>query len=146
MYGYAHGLTCILAHMCHLHTHTHSHTVLYHPSPGWVSIAFGQDTSHSDDDITQYMWHDPQQYMASSLSQITSVSVHLICFHWSDLLPLVQFASIGPICFCWSNLLLSELTTHGPHHQLTFIKLGWNIHMPDGLGPICGPYHCREKM
>ena len=72
---------CILANMCHWHTHTHSHTVLYHPSPGWVSIAFGQDPSHSDDDITQYMWNDPLQYMVSSLSQITSVSVLLICFY-----------------------------------------------------------------
>src|SRR5882724_9721342 len=57
--------------------------VLYHPSTGWVSIACRQDPSHSDDDVTQYMWHDPLQYMASSLSQITSVSVHLICFYLS---------------------------------------------------------------
>ena len=32
------------------------YAVLYHPSSGWVSIAFRQDPSHSDDDITQYMW------------------------------------------------------------------------------------------
>src|SRR5882724_5019997 len=31
--------------------------VLYHPSSGQVSLAFGQDPLHSDDDITQYLWH-----------------------------------------------------------------------------------------
>src|SRR5882724_7999537 len=56
------------------------HTVLYHPSSGRVSITFGQDPSHSDDDITQFMRHGPLQYMASLLSHITSASVHPICF------------------------------------------------------------------
>jgi len=34
-------------------------SVLYHPSSGWVSLTFGQDPLHSDNDVTQYMWHSP---------------------------------------------------------------------------------------
>ena len=53
--------------------------VLYHPSSGWVSLAFGQDPSHSDDDVTQYTWHSPLQSMASSLpSSLLLPSDHLL--------------------------------------------------------------------
>ena len=78
--------------------------VFYHPSSGQVSIAFRWDPLHSDDDITQYMWHGPLQYMGSSLSHIT------ICLHPS-------------------NLLLSKPTTHRPHHQLISTKLSWHTHV-----------------
>ena len=78
------------------------YSVLYHPSSGWVSIAFGEDPLHSDDDVTQYMWHSPLQYMASLLSYITVASVQPIYLHPSILLP---------------------SATHGPHHQLIFTKL-----------------------
>jgi len=57
--------------------------VLYHPSSGWVSIAVGQDPSHLDNDVTQYMHHSPLKYMASSLSCIT------ICLCLSELPPSV---------------------------------------------------------
>src|SRR5882724_12030234 len=64
------------------------YTVLNHPSSGQVSITFGQDPLHLDDDITQYMQHGPLQYMASSFSHIT------ICLNPSDLPPSIQFSSI----------------------------------------------------
>ena len=47
--------------------------VLYHPSSGQVFITFGQEFSHLDNDVTQYMymWHSPLQYMASLVLHIT---------------------------------------------------------------------------
>ena len=39
-------------------THSILNCVLYHPSSGQVSLTFGQDPSHLDDDVTPYMWHN----------------------------------------------------------------------------------------
>ena len=50
-------------------------------SSGQVSLIFRQDPLHSDDDITQYMWHSPLWSVASLLS---SVTIYLLSF---DFLP-----------------------------------------------------------
>jgi len=69
-----------------LHIPETMHAVLYHPSSGQIYLAPGQDPSHSDDDITQYMQHSLLWPMASLLSSITFTSIQPLCFH-PDLLP-----------------------------------------------------------
>jgi len=64
--------------------------VFYHPSSG-ICHSLGQDPSHLDDDVTQYMWHGLLP-MASSFSSAQLQSIHPFCFHL--------------------DLLLSKLTTH----------------------------------
>src|SRR5882724_7463093 len=44
--------------------------VLYHLSSGWICHAPGQDPSHSDDDITQYMQQGLLQPMVYSSKEI----------------------------------------------------------------------------
>ena len=89
-----------------LHIPETMHAVLYHPSSGQIYLAPGQDPSHSDDDITQYMQHSLLWPMASLLSSITFTSIQPLCFH--------------------PDLLLSELTTHGEKHpQLNSKKFGY---------------------
>src|SRR5882724_7463580 len=83
--------------------------VLYHPSSGWVSIAFGQDPFHSDDDVTLYAAHPSTIYGILAL-------MHHFFLSPSNLPQSIQFASIHPICLHLSNLLQSKLTTHGPQH------------------------------
>ena len=93
--------------------------VLYHPSSGWVSITFGQDPSHSDDDVTQYMWHSSLQSMASSLHpSLFLPSNHLLP---SDLLPL-------------------ELTTHRQSVPLAIVHRSCNLSL------TCGTHHCGENV
>src|SRR5882724_716258 len=71
------------------------------------------------------MWHSPLQYMALSLSSITlPLSNHLLL----------------------SNLLLSEPTTHGPHHWLISTSLAVIHDVFHNLGLIHSPYNCGEKM
>ena len=101
-----------------------SSIVLYHPSSGQICHTPRQDPLHSDDDVTQYMWHSHLQYTASHS-------------HPSLLLPSDHLLP--------SNLLLSELTTCGPHHQLISTSSA-EIHVSHDLSPICSLYHCGEKM
>src|SRR5882724_5535051 len=83
------------------------HGVLYHPSSGQVSLAFRQDPLHSYDDVTQYMWHSPLQYIASFLSSITIASVQP-----SDS---VQFASVQANHLQATSLAHFHKLSHHPH-------------------------------
>jgi len=82
-------------------------TVLYHPSSGWICLAPRQDPLHSDDDISQNMWHGLLQLMASSLSSVT--------------------VNLCPIILLPSGLLPSKPTTCGQTHpQLIPMKIGYH--------------------
>src|SRR5882724_5487622 len=99
--------------------------VLYHPSSGWICHAPGQDPSHSDNDITQYIQHGLLQSMASS-SLSTTVYLH-------------------PSIFLLSNLLPSELTTHGQSTPLADPCEAWLIiHGSRGLSLTCGTHQCGK--
>src|SRR5882724_3484508 len=75
--------------------------ILYNPSSGWESLTFRQDPLHSDDDVTEYMWHSPLQSMASWLSSSLLLSDHVLL----------------------SELLLSKPTTHGQTFSTDFHKV-----------------------
>src|SRR5882724_738821 len=48
------------------------HGVLYHHTTGWICHTPGQDPSHSDDDVTQYMQQELLRYMVYSSEEVLS--------------------------------------------------------------------------
>src|SRR5882724_13573776 len=71
-------------------TYSHIPAVLYHPSSGQICHAPGQDPSHLDDDITQYMWHGLLRPMVYSSEEV----LPSVCPFSSEWIASIQIASI----------------------------------------------------
>ena len=75
-------------------------------------------------------WWPHSIYVAQSPTIHSSLA---LTHHYSS--QSIQFASIHPICFCPSRT-----------HIIGSFPQSWvDIYMSYGPGPICGPYHCRER-
>jgi len=92
--------------------------VLYHCTSGWICHTPGQDPSHSDDDITQYMQQGLLQPMVYSSEEV---------------LP-----SICPFASVW---IASVQATHCRQSVPLAI-----IHGSCDLSLTCGTYHCGENV
>ena len=102
--------------------------VLFHNSPGWISLAFGKDPLYSDGDFFLYMQHCLLWTMAIITSiLITTPPIHLLL--------------LANICFCPS------WATWKPHHQLIHNTIIYHICASKGAPVLsCGSYHSWDKV
>ena len=98
-------------------------TVLYHCTSGWICHAPGQDPSHSDNDVTQYMQQGLLQPMVYSSEEV----LPSVC----------PFASVQIVSIWIGSVRAAH---HGQSMPLAI------VHGSHDLGPTCGTYHCREKI